>query len=130
MQALIFQSGINLTAIGYNAFNGCSILATPLNIPPCATSTTIGYGAFHGCSALPSLFIPQSVSEIGYQAFKGCNSLHIVKIDNKSVALQLTGSYGEHFDCSIDTLYLGRNLNQTNGSGTFAGNLGLKFVSS
>ena len=132
LQSLIFENGINLISIGSNAFQGCNHLSTPLNIPPSTQSTTIGEYAFAGCSMLPSLFIPQSVSTIGQRAFQGCNGLKVVNIQEKNSALTLTGYSGQQFNCNIDTLYLGRNLNVTNAlepnAGIFKGNLELKYV--
>ena len=132
VQSLVFNANINLTSIGKNAFKGCSNLNTPLIIPE-SQQLTIGEGAFQDCIKLPSLIIPTSVKEIDKNAFKDCNGLRIVKIKGTTTttALKLTSnsSIGDHFNCSIDTLYLDRNIDQGNTTnGIFAGNLGLKHV--
>lgn len=60
----IIPSGV--TAIGDNAFFGCSVL-TSINIPNSVTS--IGIEAFYDCSGLTSIAIPNSVTSIGSNAF-------------------------------------------------------------
>ena len=61
-----------LTAIGDNAFMGCSNLAS-VSLPENITS--IGAYAFYGCKALTTFTIPQGVSEVGAYAFRGCTGL-------------------------------------------------------
>ena len=64
--------GFKVTAIGDNAFSGCSDLSGNLVIPESVVS--IGIGAFHSCRNLTGdLIIPDSVTTIGYLAFAYCS---------------------------------------------------------
>ena len=69
--------GKKVTAIGYEAFKGCSGL-TSITIP--ASVTSIGGWAFEGCSGLTSITIPDSVTSIEYSAFRGCSGLTSITI--------------------------------------------------
>ena len=69
--------GKKVTTIGYDAFSGCSGLAS-VTIPDGVT--TIGDDAFSGCSGLASVTIPHSVTRIGSGAFSGCIGLASVTI--------------------------------------------------
>ena len=61
-----------VTAIGNNAFDGCTGLTGSLTIPN--SVTTIGYRAFSDCSGfMGSLTIPNSVTTIGFSAFRDCS---------------------------------------------------------
>lgn len=86
----------NITAIGDNAFSGCTNLLTVSNMPATCKSIgkevfmlltnlreitigegveTIGKDAFYGCSSLKSITIPSSVKYISEEAFIGCSGL-------------------------------------------------------
>ena len=65
-------SGVPVTSIGKNAFNGNTKL-TRVNLP--ATVTRIGDAAFSGCSALRSMELPAGVTSIGAYAFDYCKSM-------------------------------------------------------
>lgn len=84
--------------------------------------TKIGARTFCGCSALFSITIPNSVTSIEDYAFYRCNSLTTVIIENGDKWL----SNGECVfkDCSIEDVYLGRNLY----SPLFNQNSGLKRI--
>ena len=74
----------SVTAIGPNAFTGCSGL-TSVTIPNSVTS--IGYYAFKNCSGLTSVTIPNSVTSIGYYAFQNCSGLTSVTIGNSVTSI-------------------------------------------
>jgi hypothetical protein len=61
-----------VTAIGSNAFFGCSGLTGTLTIPN--TVTTIGAGAFYNCSGFTgTLTLPTNITELGANAFDSCS---------------------------------------------------------
>lgn len=66
-----------VTYIGYNAFNGCTSLAS-VTIPGSVTS--IEYKAFYKCTNLTSVTIPDGVTSIGGNAFTDCTSLTSIEI--------------------------------------------------
>ena len=66
-----------VTAIGENAFDGCTGL-TSIEIPNSVTS--IGEYAFRSCSGLTSVEIPNSITNIGYNAFVLCTGLKSIEI--------------------------------------------------
>lgn len=72
---LTFPSG--LTAIGNNAFDGCSNL-TSVTIPSGVTS--IGNSAFSECKNLETVTIPSGVTSIGSNAFFNCQKLLSVEL--------------------------------------------------
>lgn len=61
-----------LTAIGDDAFNGCTRLST-IKLPK--KLTAIKARAFKGCTALKTLALPENLKEIGDNAFEGCQKL-------------------------------------------------------
>ena len=61
------EKNYTITAIGSNAFSGCSGL-TSIELPVGVTS--IGDGAFFGCSGLTSIELPSGVTSIGDRAFE------------------------------------------------------------
>ncbi|NBO42577.1 MAG: leucine-rich repeat domain-containing protein, partial [Betaproteobacteria bacterium] len=72
-------SSLPVTGIKFCAFNGAHNLPS-LSIPDSVTN--IGNGAFAGCSGLTSLTIPNSVTTIGSSAFNGCSGLTSLTIPN------------------------------------------------
>lgn len=62
----------SLTAIGEDAFFGCSLL-TEIAIP--SGVTEIGQGAFWGCTGLTEITIPSGVTAINGYLFDGCTGL-------------------------------------------------------
>lgn len=111
-----------VTSIGYEAFRGCTNL----------TSIVIGdsvahihQSAFVGCSSLTSITIPSSVTRIDDYVFEGCSSVRQLIIEDGDETLSLgqceysstydgwTTSYytGLFYNCPIETVYLGRDLN-------------------
>ncbi len=86
--------GVNVTAIGGQAFQGCGFTSVTLpdsivsigdfafyscaslsaiNLP--TSLEMIGLGAFHNDTSLVSIDVPQGVTEVGGSAFKGCSAL-------------------------------------------------------
>ncbi len=74
-------STYSVTAIGFNAFTGCSGL-TSVIIP--SSVTKIYDEAFSGCSGLTSVTIPSSVTLITSRAFLNCTGLTSVNISDLS----------------------------------------------
>ena len=95
--AQVTRGGVTytVTAVGNNAFRGCSEL-TGVTLPStirhigkyafkdCVNLTrlalpkdvvTIDYAALQGCTSLSSLTLGSSLEEIGYYAFDGCGSI-------------------------------------------------------
>ena len=71
------EKNYTITAIGSNAFFGCSGL-TSIELPVGVTS--IGDGAFFGCSGLTSIELPSGVTSIGDRAFLGCSGLTSIEL--------------------------------------------------
>lgn len=65
-------NGINVTAVGNEAFKNCSNLKS-VTLPEAIAS--IGSYAFHNCKELKSINIPNSIKSIGVSAFLSCSSL-------------------------------------------------------
>ena len=107
----------SVTSIGGSAFYGCSSLKS-VSIPNSVTS--IGSSAFSGCSGLTSVSIGNSVTEIEDYAFNGCYALKKLVIEdgaavlklgcNRDGGLETSSGEGLFYDCPLETLYLGRNL--------------------
>lgn len=97
--------------ISSKAFTKCPSL-TSITIP--GTVTNLGEYAFSECSKLESINIPASVSKVGNYAFYRCSSLKNLTIEDSDEVLSLgiNGDYnlGLFSHCSLENLYLGRNL--------------------
>jgi hypothetical protein len=78
------ETEFTITAIGNNAFQGCTRL-TSVTIPTSVTS--IGNSAFQGCTGLTSVTIPTSVTSIGNNAFQGCTGLTSVTIPTSVISI-------------------------------------------
>jgi len=80
---------------------------TSLSLPNGITS--IDHVAFAGCCGLTSIIIPNSVTWIGQSAFSDCNSLkNIVLEDGTETLLSRRNAF---YNCPIESLYIGRNIN-------------------
>ena len=107
--------GNNVKEIKENAFNRCDSL-TNISIPNSVTS--IGNFAFSDCFSITDITIPNSVEEIGRHAFHGCTSLKYVKIEDSTNALNVAyfrNSWSHIFyECSLEKVYLGRDMSNSN----------------
>lgn len=72
------------------AFQGCSSLVSiklPSSIRTLGNSKSSGYGIFKDCTALPTISIPENVSEISPDAFAGCTFLEQIGVQNQRYSL-------------------------------------------
>ena len=123
----------SVTRIHSQTFEDCSSL-TSIIIPN--SVITIGREAFSGCSSLTNITIPNNVISIEEGAFNKCTSLKELRIEDGDTNLEMGANsftesekekeddndvrwnyyhYGLFYDCPLETLYLGRNLNYTIG---------------
>ena len=101
--------------IGAFAFEDCSAI-TNVTIPDSVTE--ILNGAFSGCSKLTNITIPNSVISISDKAFSDCIALKELYIEDGNTILHLGVNFwhstsngeGLFYDCPLETLYLGRDL--------------------
>lgn len=95
------------------------------------TVVEIGESAFSGCSGLTGITIPNSITSIDNYAFNNCKGLKNLVIEDGTETLNLgyniMNTYGGYtgqglfYDCSLETLYLGRNLKyETDGNYGFS----------
>lgn len=116
----------SLTGATNLSFENCSKLAS-ITLPN--TIKRINDSAFSGCSGLTSIAIPASVTSIGNQVFDGCISLSDLRFEDSTEAITLGyktyepngyngngNGRGLFYDCPINTLYIGRNINYTYGN--------------
>jgi hypothetical protein len=112
--------------IGYEAFSGCSAV-TGITIP--STVTQIDSYAFCG-TAISSISIPNSVNQIGWYALNECPQLKDFTIEDGETALTIGDSLGNDLWTgeTIETLYVGRNIEFDGQYGAFDSNGNLKSV--
>ena len=109
--------GDDVTAIGDNAFYGCTDL-TSITIPEKVTS--IGDNAFYGCTGITSFTIGNNVTSIGQLAFYGCTGLTFITIPDKVTSI------GAHAfrDCSgLKSLTIGSGVTSYGNSAFQCSNL-------
>ena len=125
--------GDDVTAIGWNAFNGDSKL---IKVVIGKSVENIGIRAFADCKSLESITIPKSVTSIGstymyssdsiydvdtqgyYLPFYGCISLKKVVFEDGEATLTIGAQYnddssksaGLFHDSPLEEVYLGRNI--------------------
>ena len=86
--------GKNITAIGDNAFSGCTEL-TSVTIPDGVIC--IGDNAFFNCASLKAITIPKSVTSIGSESFYDCALLETITIP-ASVTFVGSNAFGFYSD--------------------------------
>ena len=72
---VVIEDGV--TIIGYDAFNGCTLLST-VTFTGTPQLTAIYDAAFYGCTALTAIDIPASVTTLERAAFQYCTNLATV----------------------------------------------------
>lgn len=118
LSSIKINSNAQIESICQSSFEGCKNLAS-IEIPPMVSK--IGFAAFYDCKKLKSLTIPNSVTSIGNKAFNGCTGLTTLTMEDGDEPLTLgynnynSNSYssdqkGLFRDCTIENLYLGRNI--------------------
>ena len=86
----------NVTAIGSNAFNDCSLITSI--VVPSGVSYIHSY-AFRNCTGLTSIKLPLRIKEIGFGAFYDCISLVFVELP------QIKNDLGGFEELSGDMFY-------------------------
>lgn len=97
-------NGINVTAVGNEAFKNCSNLKS-VTLPESIAS--IGSYAFHNCKELKSINIPNSVKSIGVSTFLSCSSLEKIIIPNNVNSI---GAFAFASCSNLTTVVLGDSL--------------------
>lgn len=125
---IIIPSEVEIGGISFNvveiepdAFKDCtniSSLSVGSNI------VTIGARAFKNCTNLKYISIGPNVETIGLDAFNSCTSLNILSFEDGNSALFINPKdcedlgnpgRGAFYDCPIDSIYFGRELNYEGG---------------
>ena len=83
-------NGLPVTAIGYEAFRGCSQM-TSISLP--STVNQIDQGAFWDCTGLTSVVIPKRVTELSMQLFEGCTSLTSLTLPKNLKVIRIEALY-------------------------------------
>jgi|GEM_PF-3557854 len=101
----------NVTSVGSYAFSGCTGLKS-INMGRGVRS--IEAYTFFGCRELASFTIPNHITSIGDKAFANCANLRDIRIDDDPTNLIYHSSGNSFENCPIQTLYVGRNLTNSN----------------
>lgn len=117
--------------VGYRAFSGCVLLKSivlPQSVITlgscsfygCISLKSIDFGSIEiidgfclaGCSSIEKLVIPNTVTEIVHDAFSGCSSLSNITFQSGHKKLYLSDRNNEPLfaECSLDSVFIGRNL--------------------
>ena len=83
-------NGLPVTAIGYEAFRGCSQM-TSISLP--STVNQIEQGAFWDCTGLTGVVIPKRVTELSMQLFEGCTSLTSLTLPKNLKVIRIEALY-------------------------------------
>ena len=110
----------SVSKIGASSFKNCARLE---DIILSDGVESIGSNAFEDCIRIKSITIPSSVTSISHNAFRGAYQITELIIADSETPLSLgctvydnnVGSqrYGLFFDCTLQTVYIGRNLDAT-----------------
>ena len=114
---------LSLTYIGYNAFQGCTNLATVYfrgheagekDVADCKLNR-IDAGAFKGCISLTNAILPSTLQYIGQEAFRGCSKLSDIDIPEgvteiEDHAFMETAYFNAQENWTGGVLYIGPHL--------------------
>ncbi len=104
------KGGEGIKTIGCKAFGACRTLSS---MTLSETLECIEDSAFYYCYKLTEFIIPGSVKQIGNGAFEKCTGIKSLIIADGKELLSLgcnTSGQGLFYNCSLDSLYIGRDL--------------------
>lgn len=86
LQTVVFDKDCMIETIPAYAFHGCSYL-TDMQLPENGRLTLIDNRAFYNCNKLPSITLPQSLTEIGSYTFYETSALSAVTFPESLLAI-------------------------------------------
>lgn len=106
---------------GYSPF---AYIESLKNVTIGAPVTTLYTNLFYNCSSLTEISIPGNVTKINGGVFNGCKLLKNVRFENSETSISLgahtsmpsytsSRGYGLFYDCPIENVYIGRNIEYT-----------------
>lgn len=107
LKSIVLPSTV--TEVGGYCFSGCVTLES-VDLGNCQE---INAQTFYGCVSLPKISIPASVTEIENSAFENCTNLSVLAFEDGETELGISSGDFQLSSCPIDSIYLGRNLQQT-----------------